>query len=1120
MAITLLAPGDPITATEANELYDALDDALRVLFNGQSPILYLGWSGSVSWQATGLCGVPFVFGTQANRVILFAEPSHNQTAIDTDVSTATLGTQNDTLQQVTVDLAEDVMDGSLIAHKRTVTTPTTADYWCRAETIAISGTQYYHHEKPHRYAVAEVVFEGHASRTFTWKEEWNKYQCIRFHNLDADAVDLVVTMESTSQTVTLPRWSCKTVRLSEDGTSWDVQGFVLFRARSEDIDQFGGTLAWNPKNDANANASYLNVWTSPGANNVASFFSIVRALDYLSHATQEEEITGGGSMLAEAYDARTGIWFTHLATASVATSGALGDASVGGTKLYRMIYHGGRMMVMTTDGSSNVTTASTSPTIDELLAGHTASNLQLTIRAGGLIADLTAISETGITELDVLPLGCNFSAHPFEIQLAGVGYPIEPPDYATEVAFQRLVGSTLSEEVVGIGTSEETDYTFLEPESSADSTGDFTPFNSTITNVLAWTFPDTTVDNTYTDFGTSTFRWDGRRGVVAVTSDNAPTSGAVFSATTLGALRASWTVEAGPDAIGLLWQSVMFRNPTNGGIWPSPTYGRKVWADDVPGNLWHPHTEDYLGTAAGDDWQAKLTTRTPRHASRVARQIDFRGSYGTIPGPVKVAEMSVAHYVATDSTEFIYDNLGTAGWWTSNRATAMGGGALTGETRPLVAYPIWAVHFNAIAHKLNEIFEIVPFSFLDCYYHGRNFRPPTSPSGPFAGHVYPIDYLCGADTGTDAEASATDLGITIRDFGTVYSGYELYTDWDVLGVDSTGTTYDAFLVANGTGYNLWNDLVLWFSPYAVMDHYDGAQYTTDGNPPDGSGDWTAGEIYDTVGGIDYQWYKADDPIAVFPDLKWINLADVASAASTLGLPFRFFRLSTQLDLKFFRPGEPTMGVRNSGGHTREQLCLVPGTTDFAMFTGPGSYWGSAGQIRVSAYADYPGTGADELHVSDADVRRMLVDPQHGLRRNVDPGITDIVWPPWPIHKSIGVDGSITDTEAYANGDWFDGECPWFAIQFYDTTPTPPTGYAEGAHRLGVLPCPLTAWGASEIESQSAPAVSAQWLEIGTDIDANTIIGGAGLWTATGGSGVWGETGAFACHIIPAGVRKT
>ena len=110
MSIDYLPEGTALTVAQANAVFTAVDTALSVLFNGQSPLLYLSFNdGGGLWEQSGLAGLLIVLGDQSQRKILDSVASHDQDAIDTAAAAGAAGL-TDVLTAAGYDVFSAVVD--------------------------------------------------------------------------------------------------------------------------------------------------------------------------------------------------------------------------------------------------------------------------------------------------------------------------------------------------------------------------------------------------------------------------------------------------------------------------------------------------------------------------------------------------------------------------------------------------------------------------------------------------------------------------------------------------------------------------------------------------------------------------------------------------------------------------------------------------------------------------------------------------------------------------------------------------------------------------------------------------------------------------------------------------
>lgn len=1118
MPIAYLAEKTPLTIEQANGLFSAVDTALRVLFNAQSPLLYLSFNdGAGLWERSGLAGLLVVFGDQGSRKILSAVASHDQDALDTAAASATLGAQDDALKQVTLTLPTGALSKSLVIQKRTVTVGAgTDEYFGR---VAYSGGTFFHHEKVHELAAVDVVFEGYADRTFEWPAEWDKVRCVRFHNLDSDSTPLVITFAETSETLTLERWECVTMRRVDNGggPTWQEDGFLLWQMREEDLDRLGRSFPWNDRVGAGANV-WESVWAADGGNNVASWASVFRVLDFFAATGMPTEITSNQG-ISEAFEPRTGIAYDLSdVTRNAGTLAPFPSPTDTNTPIYQLAWHGGKFVAMSKDGAGAFTKTTATASIAELLAGSAALNIKLEVDAGGATAHLKVLDGTDVELVDLIPVGSNIGAsgHAFTVPDDGTGYNVPPAIGLTWAGINRLSESTVTETVHGLGPPLDLDYTVLSLENSHATYGDPLPwsaFGGKISDVQGWTFHGGTKNNAHGTFYSNSVKWDGRRLAVNALLRLDPTGGAVPDGAAAGALVVYPNVI--PSFGYLEWYQFaeVQEWPVSGGPWMTPNYVRRSMPpvdETVP--VAHPNASQYLGTPDGDDYQMRNSQLFTR-SKGIKRQLPINDITGGGLAATS-ADLTGCYFQAADSTQEVVNNIGTAGWWATNRAAAIAGTEIGAEVRPVVAPVLMARHFNVLAQRINSILAVVPFSFFDAVYYGREFRPAYAAdgnSGIFGGHVYPFGFL-RYSTGTTA-TRATDLGLTVRDFGTVYAAYDDFSAIDVTLVDSSGGTALAFSVAGGTPFNAWNmDLPYWCMPYPDPALARNESVLISETSP-GTG-WVEGEIVLSVIGHDYKaWYLPNDTTYAMPDFEYVRADDVATLASNLGIPFRFFRLCFELAPVQFTPDRQAGGVRHITGfdisvlRTRTEvrliphsgqdgLCMIAGTGD--EFTGYGPRWGKSGLVRVADWPEFPSTQGSD----DAAIRQSIADLMHGYDRA---GTGHLPEYPYGFLPLTG-----TPSPSWRNDDAFDGEAVALTQEIYDTTPSALTGWTKQTSRIGSYPVPAIQWGATDIESNPAPDCDPAWIRTG---DLPTRFDAEDLW-GNQGAGAWDGKGGFAVHLFP------
>lgn len=1095
MPIPTVSRTSELSIAQMNALADVVDDAFEKLFLGCSPLLWLPLDGGGSWRESGLGGIMVVFGTQASRKILSSVASHDQAALDSLAATASIipGEYEHTRKHVTLSLDPLDFDTSLKIQKRWVTlTPEFGGaqyYWVRIPSITVGSETYHYHEHRHEYAVLDVVLEGHASRAFTFDAAWDKFCCVRIHNLDADATPVTVTFEGTPDLeVDVPRWSVKTFR--RVGTTWVEQGFLLFRHLDTDLARMGGTVQWNDRQQTAANPwQYLR--EADAANNVASFGSLCRWVDYFSRLPCPPDVRPYcGEGLGGAFNPRTGLWYDLTeATAQAALSG-MPVPSDTATPLWRFCQHGGSILLVRNMPSPDPAVIEYHDlTIDQLLAGTGGSGLALQVIGSAL--KLVVTDAMGADSIDVIPLSSNLNGGaPMTLS---VGSPVTIAGWPTlgSVAMDRLaVDATITETIYGATTVNRA-YTQLEIE-----TGGIAPASivtATVADVANWTFADTTISNAHTTIGAQSVAWDGRKLVVCARATLAPSGGAHITGTYLGTILARGA-RADGASLALTQASLVQAYPGKGGVWGTPEYGRGVWAP-LTQETHHALTLNPYGDGTDADCSYSPMTTTPR--SSIAR-------LEAVP-PLANYAWSRAGYRASDSAHWLAENDIDAAWWAANRTAAMTQAVLPTEVRPDVVLRLHRTHYNALAVRLNALREIVPFSFLDAQWYGRPFRPDAGDAGLWGGYVYPGDHLCTTPDGSTAQSRATALGITVR---TIAADLPILTSLQtqaITGVKPDGSTHTAF-----ASVNLVNDVLAWIAPELVLDYGDVTMVSdlyAPGSPPSGFVEGAA-----VPGHPSFYWYATTNPQAALPAFKWVRTADVKAAADTLGIPFMLERLCLPLKIVVWTPiAFNRYWSRQNALATRTQASLVVDTSDtpqlvaFAGNANPLEFlrWAAGGMARLARWPVCPLSPG--MSSSDALVNEMTSRLDQGYFRGTSGG-SNVVEIPYAIKQGGAPTHSVPGWEAWwQNGSAFDGEAPRVLVQSIV-----PAGVTAG--KLLCLPVPAVQWGASDVEANPPPATGillADLTTLGTIVEPDDI-------ALAGGLGGWNGKGGWQIGLIPGG----
>src|SRR6186713_2037378 len=181
--MTTVAPGMQIEAYQLTALTADFDDILSMAFGG------------LSWLAFDLgAQLPRAFtiylGPVGTRFFFPSEPEYDHTVFTDWVTAATVDSYDDALELAYVDdpAIDWFLDGSVQAH--TVDhVPTGGSeakpYWLAKLYDPLDGASFRLRERFRRWDTLDVVFDGgtYDGDAYDWPAEWDKYHCLRFHNL-------------------------------------------------------------------------------------------------------------------------------------------------------------------------------------------------------------------------------------------------------------------------------------------------------------------------------------------------------------------------------------------------------------------------------------------------------------------------------------------------------------------------------------------------------------------------------------------------------------------------------------------------------------------------------------------------------------------------------------------------------------------------------------------------------------------------------------------------------------------------------------------------------------------------------------------------------------------------
>jgi hypothetical protein len=972
------------------------------------------------------------------------------------------------------------------------------DYWIRTflSTGGSTGAIWYF-EHVHDLAVADVVFEGQTARVFTWPTAWNKFQCVRFHNLDPNPTPLVVTFEETGQAFNLNPWDCLAYRRNPTGPTWERQGFLLFRARGSDIARFGNTMPWNDKVRANPEANPWQILAdADAANNVASFAAVFWALECFTPTgtpwEMRDSLPGGG--LSDAYDQRTGIWLKRSEMMPAPPScPPLGDAENPETPVWRLRHHGGEAIICRSkDGVFTNTAVNLDLDAMQEAGGDPLSGLKLTVRSNDLLLEDMKTPVPDFT--DVICLSCSLRAGPIYVPPGGTS--VDDGVVLPKPVLYRVASSTVEETAYGRGTTVNQDHVFLGPEGSTPGGEFWQAFGDTaIADVDAYG----PVENTWSAFPLDETRWDGRRLAKLLAVDFQTRTGNGSPGSSLADLWASHSVSVEETKAHWFQIGEVQVVPPIGGVWFLPERRRRKWEAAVDDIVFQPMILAARGQPTGADWAAKPTTQAP--LSGIAR-------FESPPIPTRPT-FGVPLYISEDMLDLLKVKALDPAWWAAHRTEIYAGTRPAGEKVPNLGVGLMSEHFNILAARLNAISEVVPFSFFDAQWYGTPFRPASV--GIEDGPLFPGDYCATAELGSETNDRAADLGITVRTFATRYPEI---VSWEDTAVESTTGTvaapvvYTAFL-----SHNLLNDLCLYWRPDRELSQSNIAVVIPEVSsmPPP----WFQGNL--VSGNPALRWWGINNAEAVLPDFRWVTIGDVQVKAASLGIPFRFFRLARGHKFIKVRPPLRTANLIGWGGlGNRTQIAMVPdssSTPDFIMIAGVTSWFAPSGVFRVAAWRPMP----EPVFVDEAS--EWLGQLDQGVART-----NDVQTDTLPFDRRVRTTFSqFGDNSTHQNSDWLtenwwqNGSAYWEAPRLHlfraDTTGAPP-GWTLPAHRLGIFPTPACQWGATDIEAHSAKPLNGTWADIAS---LGTTADPSALYSLLGGTG-WDGNGGFVVMLWPAGVK--
>lgn len=198
------------TAVLMNRLFAQVERAMDAACDGKSLFCSIGagaYAAAVPGHP-GIVGKIFCF-TNGTRVWSAGLPANYNHATYTAAAAAAVEVSRDTTKRIMTCSGlssgpiPSVLEDSLEAHTRT---DGDVEFYLLADLYTIP-------EKHYRFAVAELVYEGSGYESVTFPEEYDKYQFFRIHNLNAYAMSFQFV---GGPTYTIPRWGQIAVRRTRE----------------------------------------------------------------------------------------------------------------------------------------------------------------------------------------------------------------------------------------------------------------------------------------------------------------------------------------------------------------------------------------------------------------------------------------------------------------------------------------------------------------------------------------------------------------------------------------------------------------------------------------------------------------------------------------------------------------------------------------------------------------------------------------------------------------------------------------------------------------------------------------------------------------------------------------
>ena len=251
--VPYVSAGQSPTAVQLNALIAELDGLLHGLFGGKSWIIY-------ERNAAEPEGRRFYFGDVAQRKILpppVAAPVYDHGAFTSLADSYTVHAYDPDLDLAFTDQQQPdpahpwPLDGSLEAHTRLHQGPEDTEpraYWlCNQGLVDDQHFLLQGRERYRRLDVAEIVIEGWTGgEPFVWNSTWNKFHCLRFHNLDPRPLNV----ELPGLAFSVPAFGIQALRRTYPLGAWDKTYTYLWRAVSGDS-LLNSPLPWTANPIAN-----------------------------------------------------------------------------------------------------------------------------------------------------------------------------------------------------------------------------------------------------------------------------------------------------------------------------------------------------------------------------------------------------------------------------------------------------------------------------------------------------------------------------------------------------------------------------------------------------------------------------------------------------------------------------------------------------------------------------------------------------------------------------------------------------------------------------------------------------------------------------------------------------